>query len=71
MTEEQARAAFVHALTDWRRNLAAVTIAALGFLAAWVIDTPSAYYAAWLVAFSVYMAWFVLAAVEWIRLAEF
>lgn len=71
MTDERARAAFVHALTDWRRNLVAVAIAALGFVVAWAIDTPSAYYGAWLVAFSVYMAWFVLAAVEWVRQADF
>lgn len=71
MAEHSARAAFVAALTDRRRNGIALAIALAAVASAVAIDTPLAYYGAGLVAFSVYMAWFILAAVEWIGLADF
>lgn len=41
----------------------------MGF--AYVLGTKEAYYGAALVAFTIWMAWFVLMAIEWIQLADF
>jgi hypothetical protein len=54
------------------RNLSAlaVVVAVLG-VAYFVAPHPLVKYAAWLLAFSIWMAWFVAAAREWISKADF
>lgn len=60
------------ALANWRLHVGALAVIASAFAVAhWVVGSPSARYAAILVAFAVWMAWFVLTAVEWIRHADF
>lgn len=71
MTEQPARAAVVAALSDWRRHAAAVAIAAAGFLAADAWGVPGAYFGAALLAFTVWMAWFVLTTIDFLRRADF
>ncbi|MFC6941279.1 hypothetical protein ACFQE8_15120 [Salinirubellus sp. GCM10025818] len=71
MPERPARAALRAALADWPRHVAAVVLVAGAFAAAELLATPSARYGAYLVAFAVWMAWFVLTAVEWLRRADF
>jgi hypothetical protein len=71
MTDRPARAAAIAALGDWRRHAVAVTIVAAGFAVASVVGVSGAYYSAALVAFTVWMAWFVLTAIEFLRRADF
>lgn len=71
MTEYPARAALIEALWDWRRNAAALVAVVGAFGVAAVVGTGPAFFAAGLVAFTVWMAWFVLTTVEWVRLADF
>ena len=54
------------------RNLSALAVvtALLGF-AYFVVPHPLVKYGAWLLVFSVWMAWFVAAAREWISKADF
>ena len=66
-----ARAALRAALADRRRHGAALALVALAAAGALLVDTPTARYGAVLFAFAVWMGWFVLTAVEWIRRAEF
>jgi hypothetical protein len=50
-----------------RRTLAALGIVAIPVVAASLfVSDPVVRYGAWLVAFSLWMGWFVLAGVEWI-----
>lgn len=71
MSEQPARTALAAALGDWRRHLAALALVAVAFGAATAVGSSVAYYAAALLAFAVWMAWFVLTAIEWIRHADF
>lgn len=72
MSRSDSRAALAAALGDHRRNLSALAAVALAFLAAELVGgSPSVRYGAYLVAFAVWMAWFVLAAVDWIDRADF
>ena len=71
MSERPAETALRAALADWRRHAVAVALVVGAFAAAELLGTPSARYGAYLVAFAVWMAWFVLTAVEWIRRADF
>ena len=71
MSNRRAESALVEALRDWRRHAAALAIVAAVFGGAFVLGSREAYYGAALVAFSVWMGWFVLTAIEWIRLADF
>lgn len=71
MSGQSARDALRAALADWRRHAVAVGLVVAGFALAASVGTPEARYLAALFAFSVWMAWFVLTAVEWIRHAEF
>jgi hypothetical protein len=71
VTGQPARAALRAALSDWRRHAVAVALAAGAFAVAELIAAPTARYGAYLVAFAVWMAWFVLTAVEWLRRADF
>jgi hypothetical protein len=71
VSETSARAALRAALADWRRHVGALAVVAAAFGVAAVVSRPEAQYAAWLITFSVWMAWFVLTTIEWIRHAEF
>lgn len=71
MSRSDPRTAFAAALGNHRRNLLALGVVALAFLAAELIGGSPARYGAYLVAFAVWMAWFVLAAVDWIAHADF
>lgn len=71
MSNQPARTALVEALGDWRRHAAALAVVAAAFGLAAVHGSGVAYYGAGLVAFSVWMAWFVLTCIEWVRRADF
>lgn len=64
-------AALAAALRDWRRHAGALLLISLAFGIASLRSTEIAYYTAALVAFTVWMAWFVLTGVEWLRHADF
>ncbi|MFC7080618.1 hypothetical protein [Halorussus caseinilyticus] len=53
------------------RNLAALAVVAALLGGAYFVANPLVRYAAWLVAFAVWMAWFVSVAREWISKANF
>ncbi|MFD1513297.1 hypothetical protein [Halomarina rubra] len=72
MGDPNAKAATRAALGDRLRNglaLAIVTLAA--FVAFVAVPDERLQYAAALVAFTVWMAWFVAAAVDWLSRADF
>lgn len=71
VTEHSARSAARAALADWRRHAGAIAVIAAAFGVAALIADPVAQYAAYLVTFAVWMVWFVLTTIEWIRRAEF
>lgn len=71
VTGHPGGAALVAALSDWRRHTVAILLVALVFGLASAIGTGIAYYGAALAAFVVWMAWFVLTTIEWLRRAEF
>lgn len=71
MTEQPARAAVVAALSDRRRHAAAVAAVVVAFAVAAATGVPGAYYGAALVAFTVWMAWFVLTTIDFLRRANF
>jgi uncharacterized membrane protein YdbT with pleckstrin-like domain len=71
MSDRPAETALREALTDWRRNLAALAVVALMFGVAALTSSAGIRYGAGLIAFTVWMAWFVLTAIDWIRRAEF
>jgi len=71
MATRSARAALKQALGDWRRHALALAGIAAAFGSAALLDSSGAYFGAALIAFTIWMGWFVLTAVEWIRLAEF
>jgi hypothetical protein len=71
VTEQPARAAVVAALSDWRRHAAAVAAVVVAFVVAGATGVAGAYYGAALVAFTVWMAWFVLTTIDFLRRANF
>jgi hypothetical protein len=71
VTGQPARAALRAALADWRRHAVAVALVVVAFAVAETLADPTARYGAYLVAFAVWMGWFVLTAVEWLRRADF
>lgn len=71
MTTLPATAALGAALNDWRRHVVALAGVAVAFGAALVVGSSEAYYGAALITFTIWMAWFVLTAVAWFRLADF
>ncbi|MFB6138726.1 MAG: hypothetical protein ABEJ42_10405 [Halobacteriaceae archaeon] len=71
MSERPGSAALVAALRDRRRHLLAAAAVAGSFAVAAAVGTPSAYYGAGLASFVVWMAWFVLTTIEWVRRADF
>lgn len=71
VTERPAGAALRAALADWRRHAVALALVVGAFATAELLGGPSARYGAYLIAFAVWMAWFVLTAIEWLRRADF
>lgn len=71
MSDRPATDALTFALADRWRNLAAFALAAGAVGLAVTIDTSIAYYGAGLTVFAVWMAWFVLVAIDWLRVADF
>lgn len=63
--------ALSEAVRDWKRVGAALSVVVGGFGLATVVATPTAMYGAWLLAFSVWMALFVVTAVEVIGKSDF
>lgn len=63
--------ALIEALRDWRRNAGALTAVVVTLACAALVGTKEAYYTASMVVFTVWMVWFVLAGIEWVKLAEF
>ena len=71
MTERPAWSALRAALADWRRHAVAAALVVAAFAVAELLAAPTARYGAYLIAFAVWMAWFVLTTVEWLRRADF
>jgi hypothetical protein len=71
VTERSARSALSASLRNWRRHVVAVGVVVAGFAVAAAVGSDVARYGAVLLAFSVWMLWFVLTAVDWIRRADF
>lgn len=71
MSDRPATDALTFALADRWRNLAAFALAAAAVALAVVVDTSVAYYGAGLTVFAVWMGWFVLVAIDWLRVADF
>ncbi|AEN07244.1 hypothetical protein [Halolamina sp.] len=71
MTQHTGRTALLAALSDWRRNAAALLGLVAVFVAAAFVGTREAYYLAALVGFTIWMVWFVLTGIDWVSLAEF
>lgn len=71
MSNPSARIDVASALVERRYHLAALATVVVAFGVAALIGTNVAYYAAALLAFSVWMAWFVQTVVDWLRHAEF
>jgi hypothetical protein len=71
VSDRPATDALTFALADRWRNLAAFALAAGAVGLAVAIDTSIAYYGAGLTVFAVWMAWFVLVAIDWLRVADF
>ncbi|MFC6733884.1 MULTISPECIES: hypothetical protein [unclassified Haladaptatus] len=63
--------ALIEALRDPRRNVAALLVVAAALFGAMQIGSREAYYTASLVIFTVWMAWFILTAIEWLKRADF
>lgn len=71
MADPTARRAFLAALGDRRRNLAALLLVAGALAVALTADSGFVRYGAYLTVFTVWMGWFVLAAIDWLRHADF
>ncbi len=67
MADVPVRVAVRRAVTDPRRTVGAVGLAVLAVGAAAAVGTGVAYFAAGLVVFTVWMAWFVATAVAVLR----
>jgi predicted benzoate:H+ symporter BenE len=71
MSEYTGETALVEALRDRRRNTAALLSVVVTLAVAALIGTNVAYYTAGLIVFSIWMIWFVLASIEWLKRADF
>ncbi|MFC4407639.1 hypothetical protein [Haloarchaeobius iranensis] len=71
MSKRPGLAALRAALGDWRRNAVAVVLVVVPVALALVDGSRVAVYGAALAAFVVWMAWFVLTAVDWLERADF
>lgn len=68
MTDRSVRAALVVSLRAWKRHAGALAVVVVAFAAAFLLASDVAFYAAALVAFTTWMAWFVLTGVHFLRL---
>lgn len=71
MEDQPGRAALLAALRAPRRHLLALAAVCGATILAVAIDTRTAYYAAALLVFAVWMGWFVLTANDWLGRANF
>lgn len=71
MSNRPARSALNTAVRDRRRNGGALLAVGITFAVAFLIGSSGAFFTAGLITFTIWMAWFVLMAIEWIRLADF
>ncbi|WP_135535142.1 MULTISPECIES: hypothetical protein [Halostella] len=71
MANRPATTALAAALSNWRRHLVAVSLVVVAFAVATMFASSTAYYGAALVAFAVWMGWFVLTVVDLIGRADF
>lgn len=71
MAKHLGEAAVVAALKDWRRHVMALGVIGVAGVAAMLIGSREAYYGAALIAFGVWMVWFVITAIEWVKRADF
>lgn len=71
MGESPARASLIAALRYWRRHAIPLAIGAITTGSAAIIAVAMARYAAYLVAFTIWMGWVELTASDWIRRADF
>lgn len=71
MAADSGAAALKVALSDWRRNAAALLSVGVVLAAAWRVGTNEAYFLAALITFTIWMVWFVLAGIDWVQVAEF
>lgn len=71
MTSHTGMSALIEALRDWRRNVAALFSVVAVLAVASFVGTKMAYYTASLIVFTVWMVWFVLTGIDWVKLAEF
>lgn len=71
MSNHTGWSALVAALRDWRRNVASLLSVVAVLVVAALVGTKMAYYTASLIVFTVWMVWFVLTGIEWVKLAEF
>lgn len=71
MSSHTGTSSLIEALRGRRRNGAALGFVAATVAAAALVGTKEAYYVAGLVVFSTWMLWFVLAGIEWVKLADF
>ena len=71
VSEQPGREALWAALGDRQRNLFTLVavVAVVGVAAS--LDSAVAYYGAGLTVFSIWMGWFVLTAIDWLRRADF
>lgn len=71
MSDPTGTSALVEALRDRRRNLGALGFAVAVLAVATLVGSRVAYYAAALILFSTWMAWFVFTCIEWVERADF
>jgi hypothetical protein len=71
MAEYTGKTALVEALRDWRRNVGALVVVVAVLAGAAFVGSKEAYYTAALVVFTIWMVWFVLTGIEWVKRADF
>lgn len=71
MSSHTGWSALSEALRDWRRNTSTLLFVVAVLAVATLVGTKMAYYTASLIIFTVWMVWFVLTGIEWVKLAEF
>ncbi len=70
MADATVENAFLRALTGWRRNAVALGIVLIAFGIATFVGASVAYYAAILITFTTWMAWFVSTGVEFLQIMD-
>ena len=70
-SEYTGTTALIEALSDWRRNVSALGFVAAVLAGAAYVGSREAYYTASMVIFTIWMGWFVLTGIEWVKRADF